>query len=245
MHFASRAWLAAALAILASTAACGSDNSTGPGPTTNLAARFDTLYLAAKATSATDTNFVFRTSALSDLELPAAFGATATSISVTTASGTESWKGFVFEEVMTNSGTPVDSGRLFLAYRDADAHTLIATVVLANGTFVSTALMANDTVVVHASNTSGSITQTAVGATCPTPPSGLTNPVIATALQATCLAATYSAALSFTFPATSGVDPALTQLSFPLTTFPGVRFQDPFGTSTTRIVWEHAFFHRN
>ncbi len=245
MHFASRAWLAAALAILISTAACGSDNSTGPAPKTILANRFDTLYLAAKATSTTDSNFDFRTSALSDLELPAAFGGTPTNISVTTANGTESWKGFIFEEVMTNGGTPVDSGRLFLAYRDADAHTLIATVILANGSFVSSALMANDTVIVHASATSGSITQTATGGSCPTAPSGLSNPVIATASQATCLLATYSATLSFSFPAASGVDAALTQLSFPLTTFNGVRFQDPFGSSTTRIVWQNALFRSN
>lgn len=37
---------------------------------------------------------------------------------MTTAAGTESWKGFTFEEVHTDNGTPADSGRLFLAYRD-------------------------------------------------------------------------------------------------------------------------------
>jgi hypothetical protein len=246
MHFASRARLAASLAILTAAAACGGD-STGPGATTNLAQHFDTLYVAAKAISATDTNYDFRTSALSDLELPAAFGATPASITVTTASGTESWKGFVFEEVLTNSGTPSDSGRLFLAYRDANAHALVATVILANGSFVSTALLANDTVVVHATANSGSITQTSVGSSCSTPPTGLVNPVIATASQATCLLATYSASLSFTFPATAGVDGALTQLSFPLTSFAGVRFQDPFGASTSRanIVWQNAFLPRD
>jgi hypothetical protein len=246
MQLAPRSALAAAIAILTATAACGGD-STGPGATTNLAVHFDSLYVAAKALSATDTNYNFRAIALSDLELPAAFGATPSNIVMTTATGTESWKGFAFEEVLTNSGTPSDSGRLFLAYRDADAHTLIVTVLLANGSFGGASLVTNDTVVVQASSNSGSITQTAVGASCPAPPAGLTNPVITTAALATCLLATYSATLTFSFPATSGVDPALTQLSFPLTTFAGERFQDPFGASTSRVssVWQRASLRRD
>jgi hypothetical protein len=222
-------------------AACGSD-STGPAPTPILAVHFDTLYVAAKALSASDTSYDFRATALSDLELPSAFGAAPATVSVTTASGTESWKGFVFQEVMLNSGAPVDSGRFLLAYRDADAHTVIATVALANGTLVSTSLLANDTVVVPATSASGSITQTGTGASCATPPSALANPVIVTASQATCLLATYSASLSASFPATDGVDPALTQLSFPLTTFAGERFQDPPGPLTSRIsgLWSRA-----
>jgi hypothetical protein len=246
MPLAPRSALAAAIAILTATAACGGD-STGPGGTTNLAVHFDSLYVAAKALSATDTNFNFRAIALSDLELPAAFGGTPSNIVMTTATGTESWKGFAFEEVLTNSGTPADSGRLFLAYRDVDAHTLIVTVLLANGSFGGASLVTNDTVVVQASSHAGSITQTAVGASCPAPHAGLTNPVITTAAQATCLLATYSATLTFSFPATSGVDPALTQLSFPLTTFAGERFQDPFGASTSRVsnVWQRASLRRD
>ena len=136
---------------------------------------------------------------------------------------------------MLNNGAPADSGRFLLAYRDADAHTLIATVQTSNGTLVSTSLVANDTVVVPASTASGSITQTGTGAACATPPAALTNPVITTASQATCLLATYSATLSASFPETDGVDPALTQLSFPLTTFAGPRFQDPPGPLTSRV----------
>jgi hypothetical protein len=247
MRIAPRSALATAIAILTATAACGGD-STGPGPTTtNLAVHFDSLYVAAKALSATDTSYNFRTIALSDLELPAAFGATPTTIVMTTAAGTESWKGFVFEEVLTNNGTPADSGRLFLAYRDADAHTLIVTVLRANGSFQGASLISNDTVIVQASSNTGSITQTAVGASCPAPPAGLTNPVITTAAQATCLLATYSATLTFDFPATTGVDPALAHLSFPTTTFAGERFQDPFGASISRVssVWQHASLRRD
>jgi hypothetical protein len=231
----------ASIAALIAVAACGGD-STGPGVATNLAVHFDSLYVAAKARSAGDTNYNFRATALSDLELPAAFGATASNIAMTTATGTESWKGFVFMEVLTNSGAPADSGRLFLAYRDGDAHTLVVTVLLANGTSVGASLMTNDTVVIHASSNSGSIMQTGSGASCPAPPTGLTNPVITTAQQATCLLATFDATMSFSFPATSGVDAALTQLSFPLTTFAGERFQDPSNVPMPRItsVWQQA-----
>lgn len=247
MQFVPRTALAAAIAILTSTAACGGD-STGPrGGTTNLAVHFDSLYVAAKALSASDTNYNSRSVALSDLELPASFGGTQTNIAMTTASGGESWKGFVFEEVLTENGAPSDSGRLVIAHRDADAHTLIVTVILANGSSGGAQLIANDTVVIDASAQSGSVTQTSVGSSCPAPPSGLTNPVIATAKQATCLLATYSAALTLSFPSRAGVDPALTQLSFPLTTFAGERFQDPFGASTSRVsgVWMRALLRHD
>ena len=240
MQLAPRSALATTIAIVITIAACGGD-STGPHEVTktDLAVHFDSLYVTAKGLSATDTNYNFRATALSDLELPSAFGAAPAAVAVTTAAGTESWKGFVFQEVMLSNGVPSDSGRLLLAYRDADAHTLMVTVLLANGDFVGTSLMANDTVVVRASSASGSITQTGIGASCATPASGLANPVIATASQATCLLATFSAAFAASFPETAGVDPALTELSFPLTTFAGERFQDPAGVLTSRVssVW--------
>jgi hypothetical protein len=243
MQFAPRLALAAAIAILTATAACGSD-STGPGgeDTPILARHFDSLYVQAKAQSQSDTMFNFRAVALSDLELPAAFGAAPTTLTVTTASGTETWKGFAFEEVVTNNGTPTDSGRLVLAYREADAHTLVVTVFLKNGTTTGAALVTNDTVVVHANSNAGSSTLASTGAACPAVPSGLANPVITTAQQATCLSATFSAALTLGFPATAGVDPALTHISFPLTTFAGERFQDPAGTATIQRV--SGFFQR-
>ena len=245
MHFAPRLAFVAAFVILAVTAACGSD-STGPGDgqtPPNLAVHFDSLYVQAKAQSASDTMFKFRAVALSDLELPAAFGASPTSITVTTASGTETWHGFVFEEVVTDNGTPSDSGRFVLAYRDANAHTVFVTTLKADGSSVGASLVANDTIIVHASSNAGSVTQTSVGAACAAPPSGLVNPVIATAQASTCLSATYSATLTLAFPATDGVDAALTQISFPTTTFAGVRFQDPFATSVTSRLsgaWQHA-----
>ena len=83
--------LALAATIVATIAACGG-SSTGPGGGGNhtpgtLAQHFDTLYQHAKASSASDTNFVFRADALSDVELAAACGAAPTNITVTTAAG--------------------------------------------------------------------------------------------------------------------------------------------------------------
>lgn len=248
MHFAPRLTCAAGVIILAATAACGGD-STGPGNgggmTPSLARHFDSLYVTAKAQSASDTNYDFRAVALSDLELPAAFGATAANITVTTASGTETWKAMVFEEVLTNSGAPADSGRFILAYRDSDAHTLVVTVILADGSIAGGSLVANDTVVVQASAKAGLVTLTSTGAACNSPPSGLTNLVISTANQATCLSATFGASLNFTFPSKAGVDAALTHVSFPLTTFAGVRFQDPFANATVNRVRSSLFGGRS
>ncbi|HEV7703234.1 MAG TPA: hypothetical protein VGO46_03035 [Gemmatimonadaceae bacterium] len=246
MQLASRLAFVTACVIIAITAACGSD-STGPGDggtsPPSLTKHFDSLYVTAKAKSASDTMFKFRSVALSDLELPSAFGATPSAITVTTASGTETWHGFVFEEVLTDHGTPSDSGRFVLAYRDADAHTIFVTTLKANGTSVGASLVANDTVIVHASSNAGSVTLLSTGAACAAPPSGLTNPVIATAQTSTCLLANFSATLTLTFPATAGVDAALTQLSFPATNFAGVRFLDPFtATATSRVShdWQRA-----
>ena len=245
MQFAPRLAFVAAVTIIAVTAACGSD-STGPGDggtPPSLAKHFDSLYVQAKAQSTSDTMFRFRSVALSDLELPAAFGATPTNITVTTATGTETWKGFVFEEVHTSGGTPSDSGRFVIAYRDADAHTLFVTVLLANGTSAGASLVTNDTIVVNANANTGSVTLLSTGAACPAASSGLTNPVIATANSATCLSASFSATLTLGFPATAGVDAALTHISFPATTFAGERFQDAISApSTARLnnPWERA-----
>jgi hypothetical protein len=235
MRLAPRLAVVAAFVILAVAAACGSD-STGPvdGSTPpSLAIHFDTLYTQAKAQSTTDTMYKLRAVALSDLELSAAFGATPTDLTVTTASGTETWKGFVYEEVRANGGTPTDSGRFVLAYRDADAHTLVVTAFAANGSSTGASLVTNDTIVVHANANAGSATLVSTGAACPAAPSELANPVIATANQATCLSATFSATLTVGFPATAGVDAALTHISFPATTFAGARFQDPSASITT------------
>ena len=89
MRFINRLSVAAALGVIALTAAC-SDSTTGTkgGPKAGtLAQHFDTLYAQAHALSLTDINYLLRSDALSDLELAAAFGASPTNVTVTTSAG--------------------------------------------------------------------------------------------------------------------------------------------------------------
>ena len=230
MRSITRLTLAATVGILATTAACSSSTTAPPGgppKAGTLAQHFDTLYAQAKALSVSDTNYKFRAEALSNLELGAAFGAAPTAITVTTSSGTEQWKGFVVKEVKNVGGTASDSAILIFAYRDSLVHTMIEGGFLANGTPLTTSLLTNDTLRVHTSSVAGSASSTSVGSTCATPIAGLVNPIIAAAKAATCLSAVFNAAITLNFPATAGVDPALTVVSFPTTSFAGERFFDP------------------
>lgn len=237
MCFSTRLALAAAIGIVATTAACGG-SSTGPGGGGNhtpgtLAQHFDTLYQHAHASSVSDTNFIFRAQALSDLELAAAFGAAPTTITVTTSSGTEQWKGFVFEELHDSSGV-VDSATFIVAYRDSLVHTMVLSGFRANGTSLGSFLLANDTLGIASSSRTQSASLTSVGSSCPTPIAGLVDPVIAAAETTTCTLAQFNAALALGFPAITGVDAALTAVSFPTTSIAGQRFVDA-GTPGSRV----------
>ncbi|HLB10782.1 MAG TPA: hypothetical protein VK617_14685 [Gemmatimonadaceae bacterium] len=235
MHLSTRLFFAAA--IVATIAACGG-SSTGPdgggGHTPGtLAQHFDTLYQHAKASSVSDANFTFRAQALSNLELGAAFGAAPTTITVTTSSGTEQWKGFVFEELHDSSGV-VDSATFIVAYRDSLVHTMVLSGFLANGTSLGSFLLANDTLGISSSSRTQSASLTSVGSSCPAPISGLVNPIIAAGETTTCTSAQFDAALALGFPATTGVDAALTAVSFPTTSIAGERFVDA-GTPGSRV----------
>jgi hypothetical protein len=246
MHLANRFTLFAALGIVSVTAACGSDNSTGPGPggggpvpdtPASIALHFDTLYASAHASSVGDSNYNLRVQALSDIEIPAAFGVLPTTLTVTTASGTEEWKGFVFEEVSSDDTAATDSAYLILAYRDTAAHTMIAAGFLGNGSSLGASLITNDTVVAHATTNTGSASLVSVSGGCATPPAALTNPSIANASETTCAKATLNAALTLAFAPKTGVDASLLALSFPITSFAGERFQDPLtGSAQSRVL---------
>jgi hypothetical protein len=239
MRFINRLSVAVALGVIATTAAC-SDSSTGPpvGPKAGtLAQHFDTLFAQAKASSASDTNFSFRAALLSDLELASAFGATPTNLTVTTSTGTEQWKGFVFEEVSTDTGVASDSVLFVLAYRDSLAHTILVAGFQGNGSLFVKSLLTNDTLQLVSNSGSGSATLTSVGSGCAAPIAGLVNPIIVSAESTTCASAVFGAALTLGFPAATGVDPALTSLSFPTTSFAGERFLDASAAgSSARIA---------
>lgn len=228
MRLPTRLSLAAIVGVLATAAAC-SDSSTSPPPPPapgTLAQHFDTLYQRAKASSVSDTNFNFRAQILSDLELGAAYGAP-TTITVTTSTGTEQWKGFVVEEVMNNNGTPSDSFYFVAAYRDSLVHTALISEVLGSGVLIGSRLLANDTLQLAQTSGGPTISPVSAGGACGTPIAGLVNPIITSAASATCTSASFHAALNVGFPATTNVDAALTELSFSTTTFAGVRLFDP------------------
>lgn len=230
MRLSTRLSTAAAAILITVLSACGGDSTGPPGhvqtPGT-LAQHLDTLYASAKASSAADTNYDFRVQLLSELELAAAFGAAPTTFTVTTASGAEQWKGFVFEEVMNHAGTASDSATFIIAYGDSLVHTAVISIFAANGVSLGSKLLANDTLVLTATTHSGGVTLTSTGSACPATIAGLVNPIIATADQATCVSAVFSGALTLGFPAATGVRSALTSISFPATTFAGERFFDP------------------
>jgi len=112
-----------------------------------------------------------------DLELAAAFGASPTNVTVTTSSGTEQWKGFVFEELHDSSGV-VDSATFIVAYRDSLVHTMVLSGFRANGTSLGSFLLANDTLGIASNSRTQSVSLTSVGGSCPTPIAGLVSPVI-------------------------------------------------------------------
>ncbi len=230
MPVTNRLVLAAVTGIIMSVAACGGSSTTptgGGGNTTpgTLAQHFDTLYQHANASSVGDTNYNFRAVALSDLELAAAFGTAPTNITVTTASGTEQWKGFVFEEVHDSSGV-LDSATFVIAYRDSLVHTLILSGFLGNGTSLGSSLLVNDTLQVASSSHSGNAMLSSIGSSCATPIAGLVNPLITRAKSTACTLAQFTASQSLGFPARAGVDAALTSVSFPMTAIAGERFVD-------------------
>jgi hypothetical protein len=97
---------------------------------------------------------------------------------------------------------------------------------LGNGTSLGSFLLANDTLGIASTSRTQSSSLTSAGSSCSTPIAGLVDPIIAAAETTTCTMAQFSAALALGFPATTGVDAALTVVSFPTTSIAGERFLD-------------------
>lgn len=225
MRHSVRLTAAAACCALTFTTACS--DSTSPDTShdpSHVAAHFDSLFVEANAegTDAGDS----RAQLLSLLEIAPAFGARPADVTVTTGAATEHWKGFELEEVQTSGGTPSDTTYLLLAYRESDAHTVLAAYYDADGHIEDGGVFANDTVSVEATDGTGTTTRASLGADCGTPSSSLANPEFAQFESLPCNQATFSTSMTLVIPATSGLDPALESLSLPLTTFNGVRIQD-------------------
>jgi len=226
MRLLARINLAASFAVLALSAACS--DSSGPSAAdqaTAIAARFDSIYVDATARSDSGANaFQARAAIASLLEVPPAFGALPSTLTVTTANGNESWKAFEFVD-LTPSGT--DSSFVLLAYREAAAHTVLAVIFDSTGAPQFAGLITGDTLSAQPSAGSGATSLFSVGAACRTPPTTLTNPEFNSPLESSCALATFHTTLSMQFPSSPGIDAALASLSFNAATVNGIRVVDP------------------
>lgn len=245
MHFSARMTLAATCCTLVFTSACS--DSTGPSDSqqaAQLAMHFDSLYVSAAAAALADSSGAYsnRALTLTYLELAAALGANASTVSVTTANGTEQWKGLELEDVET-SGSALDE-YLLVAYRESAAHTMIVAFFNADGVFEEGGIFTNDTLSVGASDATGSTTRTSLSDSCVTPSASLSNPIISGITSAyTCTKAKFNTSLAYTVPSAPNVDPALTSVSFSSTTFNGARLVgSSAGQATARRA--HALFRR-
>jgi hypothetical protein len=218
----------ASLAAIALTAACS--DSSGPSPAeqaSEIAARFDSIYVDAVARSDSDTNgFEIRELVASLLEIPPALGATPSTLSVTTASGSEQWKAYEFVE-LTAPNTTLDSAFVLLAFREANAHTVLVVFFDSTGAPQTAGLITNDTLSAQPTSGSGTTTLFSVGDACGTPASTLVNPEFDTSLSSSCALATFRTSMTLQFPTSPNIDAALASLTFTATTINGIRIVDP------------------
>jgi len=156
---------------------------------------------------------------------------------VTTSSGVERWQAYEILE-RTAPGSAVDSAYILLMFRDSDAHTALIAEFDSAGALQEKGLITGDTILVTPSSASGSTSLASVGAACGTPSASLVNPQLAAITMSACNLATFHASLSLTSPSGTGVDPALTSLSYSNASVSGVRIVDQAsgGASTQRLM---------
>jgi len=245
MRLSARLSLTATCCAIIFTGACS--DSTAPSDSqqaAQLAMHFDSLYVSAAAAALADSSggYSNRALTLTYLELAAALGANASTVTVTTANGTEHWKGLELEDVET-SGPGLDE-YLLVAYRESAAHSMIVAYFNADGVFEEGGIFANDTLSIGDSAATGSTTRTSLSDSCATPSASLANPIIPNITASyTCTKAKFNSSLAFTIPSVPNVDPALTSVSFSSTTFNGARLVgSSAGQATARRA--HALFRR-
>jgi hypothetical protein len=233
MRLSARLSLAATCCALAFTGACS--DSTSPDSSqdaAHLAAHFDSLYVDAAAHS--DTSYEGRSLLLSFLEVAPALGANATNITVTTANGTEHWKGFEIADLFVHGDT-TDTTYIVAAYRESEVHTMVVAIYGQDGSIQTGGLLTNDTLDIGPDDGGGSTTRTSLGSTCTQPSSSLQNPFVLTLNVQSCNVATFSTSMTLVMPSTPGADVALTSLSFPTTTFNGVWVVEGANTGTAAV----------
>ena len=200
-------------------------DSTSPKPSLDpaaLAAHFDSLYVAALA-SGTESGGA-RASDLAFLEIAPAMGAKPVDVTVTTDRATEFWRGFMVEVIYMNAGAPFDSTYLLMAYRDADAHTMLFADYSGDGSFADGGVFTDTTLDIAARLGTGSTTRTPLGSACATPSSSLSNPVVAHYASLPCNRSTYLASVTMEMPNAPVLDLPFQSLSVSATAFNGARF---------------------
>jgi hypothetical protein len=235
MRLPARLNIAVTLLVISVVAACG--DSTGPkGPTAaQVAAHFDSIAIQAQAQSETNEIYSTRNLLATLIELPAALGASPASVNVTTANGSESWK--AYELVAVPSTNPADSVFFLLMYRDADAHTALLVTFDSAGVGNGGGIITGDTISVNPSDASATTTLSSVTTACSTPSSSLLNPQLASLTIGTCNLAHFSTSLHLTSPSTTGMDAALTSVSFTNASVNGVRVvESESGASVRRVL---------
>jgi hypothetical protein len=237
MRLPVRLGFLASLAAIAMTAACS--DSSGPSAAdtaSEIAARFDSIYVDAVARSDSGNNgFETRELVASLLEIPPALGATPATINVTTASGSEQWKAYEFVE-LTAPNTTLDSAFVLLAFREANAHTVLVVFFDSTGAPQTAGLITNDTLSAQPTNGSGATTLLSLGDACGTPPATLVNPEFDSSLSSSCALANFHTSVSLQFSTSPNIDAALASLAFPLTTINGIRIVDPPDESPGRRI---------
>jgi hypothetical protein len=236
MRLSPRNCFAMSFVAIAFVTACS--DSSGPSSAdqaTAIAARFDSIYFDALARSDSGASgFETRTLVASLLEIPAAFGALPSAITVTTASGTEHWQGYELLDLASASETS-DSAFVLLAFRESNAHTVLVAFFDSTGAIDNAGIITDDTVNASPTGGNASTSLLSVGNECRTPPTSLLNPQFNSPLASACSLAMFRTSLSITFSSASAIDPALESITFAPTTFAGLRIIDPEDTPGRRI----------
>ncbi|HWZ60351.1 MAG TPA: hypothetical protein VNW46_15335 [Gemmatimonadaceae bacterium] len=211
--------------------ACGSSNTTGPKTPTPqaLATHFDSLYSAYLAAGTSNDTLIARYVAFF-FETPPAYGAGLASFTVTTASGTQTWKGFTFEGAATSPTS--DSTFITVAFSDLN----LTQFVVVEGQYNSSGLVSGSALAATGSFATGSgndstFTSSAsvlsTGATC-SQQTGLAAGTTITQFVGypSCQLGSFQISFHVTFFASAGLG-ALSSIAISPTTFNGVRFYGP------------------
>jgi hypothetical protein len=226
MHPRSRRPTILATAALALTfAACSSSTSPKSPSPQSLATHYDSIYSALVAAGTSADSEVATLVAIATV-LPPAYGSPQSTFTVTTASGTATWKGYTLETAAANA----DSSFLTVAFSDNN----LSQVIFAESDYDAAGPVAGGAVALVGlslstggddSTFTGSATVASVGHACPALQSGLASaPVLASLTDqvTACAHATFNVSFSATFFASENLG-ALSSISISNATFDGVQ----------------------